>query len=153
MFGAYVSCISVLQLVAQRCSLPYVSFIREIDGDGACVYSIELDLPLLFAGEVPHRFFFWSATSVEPFSPYEDAVLRTLQFLQAIYGFHIVDYNYAELCLYRRLAPQLFGLANRGVHLARYIVNASAYGPSYDLQLLSAAHELLEHIGSVIGPQ
>lgn len=153
MFGVHVSCISLLQVVAHRCSLPYVSFVRETDGHGDSMYGIELDLPPLFAGEVPRRLFFWSALGIEPSNPYEAAVLQSLKFLEAVYGFHIIDYNYTELCPYRRLGPQLFAVANRGAHLARCVLTESEYGSPCSAQLLSAAENLLEHINSITNPR
>jgi hypothetical protein len=81
MFPVCLSCISVFQVVAHRCRLPYVSFLHEIDGNGALLHGVELDLPPLFPREAPLRFFFWSSTAAECFNPYEDAVLQSLRFL------------------------------------------------------------------------
>jgi hypothetical protein len=136
MFPVCLSCLSVLQVVAHRCRLPYVSFLHEIDGNGALLHGVELDLPPLFPREAPRRFFFWSSTDAECCNPYEDAVLHSLRFLHAIYGFAILDYNYTELGFYRQLARQLFSVANRGAHLARCVLTASEYGMPSSPQLV-----------------
>jgi len=45
MFVVGASYISLLQSVAVRCSLPYVSTIHEVIDDGSVLYGIELEMP------------------------------------------------------------------------------------------------------------
>lgn len=112
-------------------------------------HGVELELPPLLPGEAGRSLFFWSSTYARYYNPYEDAVLQTLRFLRAIYGFAIVDYNYRDLGLYMGLADRLFGLANRGAHLACCVLTSSEYGTPAMPDLVRAAEDLLEQISSI----
>jgi len=41
------SYLSLLQAVAVRCALPYVSLVSEVTADGGAVYGVEIEVPLL----------------------------------------------------------------------------------------------------------
>jgi hypothetical protein len=153
MFGVRLSCVPALQLVAQRCRLPYISFVREIDGAGDLLCGLELELPPLIPREVARHFFFWPLPDDEFSNPYEDVALQGLRFLQAIYGFVVVDYSYTEVSLYRHLAAQIFSVANRGAHLARCVVTESEYGFPGRPYVLAAADDLLSTVDSIRNPQ
>lgn len=45
MFIAAASYLSLLQSVADRCSLPYVSLVSELVEDGHPIYGIEVEIP------------------------------------------------------------------------------------------------------------
>lgn len=45
MFIVGASYLSLLQAVAAKCSLPYVSLVSEVDADGSSVYGVEVVVP------------------------------------------------------------------------------------------------------------
>lgn len=104
MFALRVSYLSILQQVAQRCYISYVSGIHEILDDGTYLYGIELDLPVLLSRPHSQRLFFWANSRMDRSAAYEVAALRALVALQNIYGFVVLDYSFHGLVLYRTLA-------------------------------------------------
>jgi hypothetical protein len=104
MFVVPASYLALLQAVVARCGLPYASIVFELAGDGTPVYGVEIDVP--FAGEVVscRRFFFWASADEFQRPGYEQAALQAVSFLQTMYGFVVVDYNFQGVVLYRRIA-------------------------------------------------
>ena len=45
MFIVGASYLSLLQAVAVRCALPYVSLVSEVAADGGAVYGVEIEVP------------------------------------------------------------------------------------------------------------
>ncbi|KAG0514723.1 hypothetical protein BDA96_10G217900, partial [Sorghum bicolor] len=142
MFAVRISYVAVLQQVAYCCSLPYISGIHEILQDGASLYGIEVELPGLCCRFNSRTLFFWASSGMERSAAYEAAALQALLVLQDIFGFVILDYSVHGLILYRSLAQSLLPVANRGVQLARFVINSSLEGVSYDPSLLSLAQQL-----------
>lgn len=58
MFYVRASAMSLLQAVAVRCHLPFVSLLHEVSGDDVFLYGVEVELSALFAGNVPRQLFF-----------------------------------------------------------------------------------------------
>ena len=151
MFFIKLSYVAMLQEVAHRCCLPYVSYIHEMVQDGKDMYGIEVELAPGMVQGPSTTLFFWAEPAVDPAVAYEVAALQALIVLQGIYGFVLLDYSVHALQLYRDLARHLFCIANRGAQLARLIVAA----PSHDVRPLSAvaafAQQLLDEL-SVLSP-
>ena len=49
----------ILEMLAVRCALPAVFYLREVTEDGSVLAGVELELPSE-GGAVPRRHFFWS---------------------------------------------------------------------------------------------
>jgi hypothetical protein len=149
MFTVRVSYVAILQQVARCCYLPYVSGIHEILDDGASLYGIELELPVLYCRLNSQRLFFWANCAMERSAAYEAAALQALLALQEIYGFVVLDYSIHSLVLYRNLAHQLFPIANRGVQLARFLISSSQQGVQHNSDLLASARGLIHVVDAV----
>ncbi|KXG30718.1 hypothetical protein SORBI_3004G230400 [Sorghum bicolor] len=152
MFTVHVSCLPTLQIVAQYCSVPLVAFINEFAPDNTALYGIEIHLPLLFPCDVPRRLFFWSDSSVFCLGPYEHAAFQTINCLQNLYGFTVLDYNSESMLTERRLLQCLYLVPNRGAHLARMVLTVPQSETSPNLQLFSIADQLIQDIDSMINP-
>lgn len=104
MFVAGASYLSLLQSVAARCGLPYASVVFEVEGDGTPVYSVELDVPCFSTILACRHFFFWAPPDELSDPGYEQAALQAIAFLQKLYGFVVVDYNFQGVLLYSEVA-------------------------------------------------
>jgi thymidylate synthase len=60
MFLIQISYIALLHAVASRCRLLYVSLVHEVSDDGAHLYGVEVEFPVLVQDGVAKRLFFWS---------------------------------------------------------------------------------------------
>lgn len=151
-FVISVSFVSILQLVAQRCQLPFVSTVREVIDDGTILYGVEFELPSLFAFDSPRRLFFWSSLDTDCSTPYENAAFQAVSCLQSLYGFSVLDYNYQTMVRQREFLRQLFSFANRGAQLARMVITASQYGIPLEAGVLQGAEQLLQDIDCITNP-
>lgn len=115
MFAVRASYLSLLQSVAARCGLPYASVVLEMAGDGSPVYGVEVDVPCAGSSAPCRSFFFWAAGDGFSGPAYEQAALEAITFLQKMYGFVIVDYNFQGLLMYRRVAGAAVSVAARAV--------------------------------------
>ena len=102
MFAIGTSYISLLQIVACRCRLPYVSLLCEVANDGSVLCGVEIELPLLSFQSTPRQLFFWSSCEAGCMAAYEHAALQAIVCLQSIYGFVVVDYNFGMLVLCKK---------------------------------------------------
>ena len=142
MFLINLSYVAMLQEVAHRCCLPYVSYIHEVVQDGKDIYGIEVELTPGMVQGASTTLFFWAEPAVDPAMAYEVAALQALVVLQGIYGFVLIDYSVHGLQLYRDLARHLFCIANRGAQLARLVVAA----PSDDVRPFSAVTAFAQQV-------
>ena len=149
MFDVHISYVAVLQRVANCCCLPYISTIHQILDDGTSLYGIEVELPGLGCELNSHRLFFWANCGLERSVAYEAAALQALVALQDRFGFVILDYSAHGLMLYRALAQYLLPVANRGVELARLVINSSNQGVRYDSALLGSAQQLVHGLSAM----
>lgn len=94
MFSYCISYLAILQAVAERCCLPYVSVIWQIVEDGTEIYGIELELPRENnLRDSAATFFFWAPPGLHHQLAYESASFQALIMLQTIFGFVVVDYS------------------------------------------------------------
>lgn len=93
MFVVGASYISLLQSVANRCSLPYVSTIREFTDDGSVLYGIELQMPAQNQFSLAEQVFFWAYAQPNAISGYKRGALQAVHFLQSIYGFVVLMFT------------------------------------------------------------
>lgn len=97
MFVVPASYLSLLQAVVTRCGLPYASVVFELAGDGSPVYpvyGVEIDVPSNSEVAPCHSFFFWALADESQHPGHEQAALQAVSFLQTMYGFVVVDYNF-----------------------------------------------------------
>jgi hypothetical protein len=106
MFVVRVSYLSVLQAVVARCGLPYASVVFELAADGAPVYGVEIDVPCGSSMLPCKSFLFWAPG-------YEQAALQAISFLQRMYGFVVLDYNFEGLVFYSTVARAAVSAAAR----------------------------------------
>lgn len=111
MFVVGASYLSLLEAVAARCGLPYASAICEVDGQGEPIYGVEVAVPCSQAG--CRCFFFWAPAGSVRGPGFEQAALQAISFLQKIYGFVVVHYNFQGVLLYRRIARAAVSAAAR----------------------------------------
>ena len=137
MFFINLSYVAMLQEVAHRCCLPYVSYIHEVVQDGKDIYGIEVELTPGMVQGASTTLFFWAEPAVDPAVAYEVAALQALVVLQGIYGFVLIDYS-----VHTDLARHLFCVANRGAQLARLVVAAT----SNDIRSLSAVTAFAQQV-------
>ncbi|KAG2550137.1 hypothetical protein PVAP13_9KG237826 [Panicum virgatum] len=90
MFVVGVSYMSLLQSVATRCLLPYVSTVCEISDDKT-------------AGKKN----FWAYAQPDAISGYEKAALQAVRYLQSIYGFIVADYSFEGMVVYRKFVEAI----------------------------------------------
>jgi len=114
MFVVGTSYLSLLQAVAARCGLPYASVVFERAGDGTPVYGVEIDVPCFGAVVASRCFFFWAPQEEFSAPGYEQAALQAIAFLQKLYGFVVVDYNFQSVVLYSRVARDAVAVAATG---------------------------------------
>jgi hypothetical protein len=76
----------------------------EIAGDGTPAYGVEIDVPCFGTVVVCRRFFFWAPPDELSGPGYEQAALQAVAFLQKMYGFVVVDYNFQGVVLYSEIA-------------------------------------------------
>ena len=140
----------MLAVVAWRCRLPYHSYLCEIAGDGSFLGGVELEIS---CGDVPTQttqHFFWAQTPIISLSLYDQAAFQALRFLQGVYGFVVLDYNYENMVAYRELSRSAAVLAamlacsvppalGTGCPLSTTDVDASVHSQIVSSQLASAA--------------
>lgn len=107
MFVVGVSYISLLQSVASRCSLPYVSTVREIAEGTTVLYVIEIELPATNLFPRPKQMFFWAYAQPNAISGYEKAALQAVRYLQSIYGLVVADYSFEGAAVYRKFVEAI----------------------------------------------
>jgi len=78
MFSLRMSYMALLQAVAQRCCLPYVSTIHQVIDDGTDMYGVELELPAQVAQGTSTQRFFWANPGDEQVTTYEFTALQAL---------------------------------------------------------------------------
>jgi hypothetical protein len=152
MFVFQLSYVSTLQAVADRCRIPLVSFVNELDHAGIPLYGIEIELPSLFHFDMPRRLFFWSSVDLEPSHAYEDAAFQAINSLQGLYGFTIVDYSYRVMIQQRDFMRRLFSVANHGAQLARMVVASAEHETAAPTHAVSAAERLIEELDLMMNP-
>lgn len=81
MFIVGVSYLSLLQVVANRCALPYVSVVSEVAGDGTSVYGVEVEVPSAQTARCKRTGFFWAPEDSAGGFGYEQAALQAISFL------------------------------------------------------------------------
>ena len=135
MFVVGVSYMSLLQSVATRCLLPYVSTVREISDDKTVLYGIEIELhtPNLlsggqkkFLGIRPTRCNIW----------YEKAALQAVRYLQSIYGFIVADYSFEGMVVYRKFVEAIT-TATPAQMPADFFVQGNSLPPAFELSPLA----------------
>ena len=107
MFVVGVSYISLLQSVAARCLLSYVSTIRETTEDNTMLYGIEIELPAPNLLSRPEKVFFWAHAQPDAISGYEKVALQAVRYLQSIYGFIVADYSFEGMVVYRKFVEAI----------------------------------------------
>jgi hypothetical protein len=150
MFVVQLSYGSTLQLISERCRLPLLSTINEVGHDGSRLHGIEMELPALFQNDIPRRVFFWSSVESSSQHPYEDACLQAIIFLQSLYRFTVLDYNYHIMMRQQRLIGQLLSLANRGAQLARIVVARAENEMTSGTDALHVADRVIEELDSML---
>jgi hypothetical protein len=90
--------------VVARCGLPYASVVFERGSDGAPVYGVEIEVPCFDAFFACRSFFFWAPPGESSDAAYEHAALQAISFLQKLYGFVVVDYNFQGIVMCSRIA-------------------------------------------------
>jgi hypothetical protein len=111
MFAVGASYLSLLQIVAAKCGLPYASVVFEVAGDGSPAYGVEVDVPCAGAVMACRSFFFWAPPREFSGQGYEQAALQAIAFLQRLYGFFVVDYSFQGVVLYSRIARDAVSVA------------------------------------------
>lgn len=152
MFSVRVSCLAILQVVGQRCRIPFISTIRQTTDDTIILYGIEVELPRLFEDDAPRRLYFWSATFTDLAEPYEDAAFQAISCLQSLYDFVVLDYSYEAMVRQCCIVRQVFTVANMGAHLARAVVLCSQYETPSTAYVLAHADQLLQQLASILNP-
>ena len=103
MFVVSCSYVHLLDVVVSRCRLPFHSYPREVMEDGDLLGGVEIEVDVPGRDALTVRRFFWSQASVG-LSIYESAAFQAICFLQGVYGFVLLDYNYRSMSTYRELA-------------------------------------------------
>ena len=111
MFIVYSSYVRLLDVVADRCGLPFHSCLSEVADDGDVLGGVELEVPIARRPDHFERRFFWACASAGLPFPHDQAALQAICFLQELYGFVVQDYNYHCMLAYRELARSAFVLA------------------------------------------
>ncbi|XBH57896.1 hypothetical protein VPH35_079429 [Triticum aestivum] len=111
MFVVSCSYMHLLDVVATRCSLPFHSYLREIMDDGVVLGGLELEFGVPRSDSGSMRMFWGAQDGVDFFSLYEKAANQAICFLQSLYGFVILDYNFECMSTYRELAHSAVLLA------------------------------------------
>lgn len=125
MFIAAASYLSLLQSVADRCLLPYVSLVSELVEDGHPIYGIEVEIPAAHSTPCARSIFFWAPSGAVASVGYEQAALQAISFLQSVYGFVVVDYNFQGVILYRSIAQAAVSVAARAAGLIMLLSNGT----------------------------
>jgi hypothetical protein len=146
MFIFKISFMSILEGVAQRCGIPYVSIIHEVMDDGSHLYGIEVELPPMFGRTQSSRVFYWAPSGIDSNVAYEAAALQAIMALQSIYGFVIHDYSFHGLVLCTGLARRLLPLASGAVQLATLLVTASDADPEHHARLMACVYGLAHYV-------
>lgn len=133
MFAVGASYLSLLEAVAARCGLPYASVVYEISVDGSPAYGVEIDVPCTDAVFTCRSFFFWAPAGQFSGPGYEQAALQAVAFLQRLYGFVVVDYNFEGVVLYNRVARAAVSVAARAAEILGVIA-----GEGHELAMQSA---------------
>lgn len=149
MFIVRVPFIPILREVVSYYRLPYAVAIHEISGVGVELLGIELELPPLFAGDMPRHLFFWAPEGAVGTDPFEAAAAQALRCLQTIYHFSVVDYSSEQLALCTELARHVFSVANSGARLARMVVAEARAGMPCSVPTVSAPEDLLHEVHSI----
>lgn len=117
--------------------------------DGTYLYGIEVELPSLLSDRNSQTQFFWATCGLERSAAYEAAALQALVALQDLYGFVVLDYSIHGLVLYRTLAQRLLPDANRGVQLARIVIDSCHQGFQYDADVLAYAEQIIHEVNNI----
>ncbi|KAF7078844.1 hypothetical protein CFC21_083206 [Triticum aestivum] len=136
MFVVSCSCMHLLDVVATRCSLPFHSYLREIMDDGVMLGGVELEFDVPGSDSGSMRRFFWAQDGVDFFSLYEKAAFQAICFLQNLYGFVILDYNFECMSTYRELARSVVLLAAMMLRSAMPVGCADALAAVIDHDVL-----------------
>jgi hypothetical protein len=117
MFVVGAPYLSLLESVAIRCGLPYASVVFERGDDGSPIYGVEVEVPCFGAALAGRSFFFWAPQGEFPDAGYEQAALQAIAFLQSLYGFVVVDYNFQGVVLCSRVARSALTVATRAARI------------------------------------
>ncbi|KAJ1262206.1 hypothetical protein BS78_09G089100 [Paspalum vaginatum] len=110
---------ALLEIVAARCCLEYAALVTELAEDGTILCGVELVLPSssdVYAARAP--VFFWVPVQTTPSCAYEQAALQAISYLQSVYTFLVVDYNFQGLVLYRGVARAAISVGARAARFA-----------------------------------
>lgn len=121
MFAVGASYLSLLRAVAARCGLPYADVVSEVAGDGTPIYGVEIGVPSPQVNRCSSSIFFWAPEDAAGGAGHEQAALQAISFLQGLYGFVVVDYNFQAAILYRRIATAAVSVAFRATALVKLV--------------------------------
>ncbi|KAJ1298059.1 hypothetical protein BS78_01G424200 [Paspalum vaginatum] len=110
MFVVGASYRALLEIVAARCCLEYAALVTELAEDGTILCA-----PV----------FFWVPVQTTPSCAYEQAALQAISYLQSVYTFLVVDYNFQGLVLYRGVARAAISVGARAARFASLLLGAS----------------------------
>ena len=96
---------------------------------------LEIDVPGSDSGSM--RRVFWAQDGVDFFSLYEKAAFQAICFLQSLYGFVVLDYNYHGMMTYRELARSAVVLAASLVRSSGSVVGGDASAAVGDVNAAS----------------
>ncbi|GJN34881.1 hypothetical protein PR202_gb23583 [Eleusine coracana subsp. coracana] len=101
---------SLRKAAAARCDGVHVDFVCEVADDATVLAGVEVELPRASRGGASDRVFFWGSSANAAMLPYEQAAFQPVAFLQSLYGFVVLDYNYPGLVYYSNLAGSALAL-------------------------------------------
>jgi hypothetical protein len=104
MFAVQVSYCYLLAAVCRRLSCIGVSCLTEVLEDGSVAHGLEVEISSQQnLGNSTVRIF-WDCPAVGCLTMFECAALQSVTFLQVVYGFVVIDYNFYAMLAYRTLS-------------------------------------------------
>lgn len=107
--------------------------------DGVVIGGVELEVDVPGSDALSMRRFFWSWDGVGCSSLYDHAALQAICFLQGLYGFVVLDYNYKSMMTYRELARSAVVLAASLVRSSVPVVGGDGSAAVGDVNAASRA--------------
>lgn len=105
--------------------------------DGVVIGGVEIEVHVLGSDALTVRRFFWSQDGVGYLSLYNDAAFQAICFLQGLYGFVVLYYNYHGMMTYRELARSAVVLAASLVRSSGSVVGGDASAAVGDVNAAS----------------
>lgn len=115
--------------------------------DGVVIEGVELEIDVPGSDALTMRRFFWAQDGVDCLPLYEDAAFQAICFLQSLYGFVILDYNYKSMMTYRELARSAVVLAASTVRSSMLVAGGDGSVAVGDIH--AAAWRQMLHAGLV----